>query len=148
MKKQKYHGISIGIERLDDELFLYFKAVGRLTHEDYEQLTPLIESALEQVEKPRIKALFDARDFEGWDLRAAWDDLKFSLKHGREFSKVAVVGDEKWQEMLTRIAGWFFACEVDYFSEYGDALAWLAKPAAPPVDVPVPHDEPSFPRYP
>ncbi len=39
----KKHGLSIGIERVDNEFFLSFKAVGTLTHEDYEKIKPLME---------------------------------------------------------------------------------------------------------
>ncbi|WP_323845474.1 STAS/SEC14 domain-containing protein [Microbulbifer magnicolonia] len=128
--KIKRHGISIGIERTGSDYFLYLKAIGRLTHEDYERLTPLLESALEGVREPRIKALIDARDFEGWELRAAWDDFKLGLKHGSEFARVAVLGDEKWQEIATHIAAWFVSGEVRYFEESDEALEWLAQPLA------------------
>ncbi len=38
----KKHGLSIGIERVDNNFFLSLKAVGKLTHEDYETITPMI----------------------------------------------------------------------------------------------------------
>lgn len=128
MKNSKRHGISIGIERTGSEFFLYLKAIGRLTHDDYEQITPLIDLALEGVKAPQVQVLVDTRDFEGWELRAAWDDFKLGLKHGNEFSRVAVLGDEKWQEVATRIAAWFVSGEVKYFEEQDDALDWLAQP--------------------
>jgi hypothetical protein len=40
------HGLSIGIERVDSEFFLALKAVEKLTHQDYEVITPLLEAAL------------------------------------------------------------------------------------------------------
>ncbi len=127
--KIKRHGISIGIERIGSEFFLYFKAIGRLTHEDYEQIAPLIDYALQGVENPQVQVLVDARDFEGWELRAAWDDFKLALKHGNEFSRVAILGDEKWQKVAARIASWFVSGEVRYFEEEEDeALDWLAQP--------------------
>ena len=36
----KRHGLSIGIERVGSEFFLSLKAIGKLTHEDYETITP------------------------------------------------------------------------------------------------------------
>ena len=43
------HGLSIGIERVNDEFFLSLKAAGKLTHEDYEKINPMNNSALEGV---------------------------------------------------------------------------------------------------
>ena len=43
------HGLSIGIERVNNEFFLSLKATGKLTHEDYEKINPMIDSTLEGV---------------------------------------------------------------------------------------------------
>ena len=53
----KKHGLSIGIERVDNNFFLSFKAIGKLTHEDYEKITPVIDAALEGIKEPKIKVL-------------------------------------------------------------------------------------------
>lgn len=49
------HGLSIGIERVGNEFFLSLKAVGKLTHEDYEKINPMIDSALASVNDPKVK---------------------------------------------------------------------------------------------
>lgn len=121
------HGLSIGIERIGAEFFLYIKVVGKLTHEDYEIITPMLESALSAVANPRVKALVDVTDLRGWELRAAWDDLKLGLRHGSEFSHIAVIGDEGWQQLATKVAGWFTAAKTRYFEDRCDALEWLAE---------------------
>lgn len=123
--KIKRHGISIGIERIDDDFLLSIKAVGRLTHKDYEQIIPLLEYALEGVKHPRVSMLVDIRDFEGWGLHAVWDEFRLALKHGNEFSRIAVLGDEEWQEIATKIGGWFLSGEVRYFEEDQKAMDWL-----------------------
>jgi len=119
------HGFSIGIERVNDEFFLTLKAVGKLTHEDYEVISPMIDSALEGVKEPKVKVLFDGTELEGWELRAAWDDFKLGLKHGSEFYKIAIYGNKNWQEMAAKIGTWFISGEVKYFDHYDDAVAWL-----------------------
>ena len=48
------HGLSIGIENTGNEFFLKMKAVGKLTHEDYEVITPIIDSALDSVKDPKV----------------------------------------------------------------------------------------------
>jgi len=119
------HGLSIGIERIDDTFFLSLKAVGKLTHEDYKIITPMIDSALEGVKDPKINALIDGTELEGWELRAAWDDFKLGLKHGSEFEKVAIVGNKKWQEYTAKMGSWFISGEVQYFENEAEALSWL-----------------------
>ncbi len=99
----KRHGFSIGIERTGERFFLVFKAVGRLTHDDYEEITPLIDAALSAVERPRVNALVDATELEGWESRALWDDCRLGLRHGSAFDKIAIWGDRRWQEMAARI---------------------------------------------
>ncbi len=119
------HGISIGIERINDEFMMTLTVNGKLKHSDYEIIVPMLESAIEGVEKPKIKVLVDLRKFEGWELRAAWDDLKLGLKHGREFTKIAMIGNKKWEEYAARIGSWFIAGEMKYFEDTSTACNWL-----------------------
>jgi len=121
----KKHGLSIGIERINENFFLSLKATGKLTHDDYETITPMIESALRGVENPKIKVLVDGTELEGWEMRAAWDDFKIGLKHGSEFEKIAIYGNKRWQEMGAKVGSWFMSGEVKYFDNCDEALDWL-----------------------
>ncbi|MFT4585885.1 MAG: hypothetical protein ACI915_002002 [Gammaproteobacteria bacterium] len=119
------HGLSIGIKRIDNEFFLSLKATGKLTHEDYGIITPMIESALQGVTEPKIKVFVDGSELDGWEPRAAWDDFKLGLKHGSEFEKIAILGNKRWQELAAKIASWFVAGEAKYFDDEQQAIAWL-----------------------
>lgn len=119
------HGISIGINRVENEFFLTLKAVGKLTHEDYEKITPMIDNALQGVKDAKIKAFIDGTELEGWELRAAWDDFRLGLKHGSEFEKIAIFGNKKWQEFISKIASWFIGGEVKFFENEEEAIDWL-----------------------
>ncbi|WP_428606743.1 STAS/SEC14 domain-containing protein [Sedimenticola sp.] len=119
------HGLSIGIARIADRFYLTLKAQGRLTHNDYETMTPMIDSALAEVKEPKIKALIDGTELEGWEPRAAWDDFKLGLKHGNEFEKIAIYGNKDWQKLAAKIGEWFLSGEVKYFNSYSDAITWL-----------------------
>lgn len=121
----KKHGLSIGIERVDNHFFLSMKAIGKLTHEDYQIITPMIDAALEGVTDPKVDVLIDATQMEGWELRAAWDDFKMGLKHGSEFKKIAIIGNKKWQQNVAKMGGWFVSGEVKYYESEEDALVWL-----------------------
>jgi hypothetical protein len=124
MKFQR-HGLSIGIERTGNDFFLSLKAQGTLTHDDYKIITPLIDSALAEVKAPKVKALIDGTELLGWDVRAVWDDFKIGLKHGNEFSKVAIFGNKKWQELAAKIGSWFISGDIKYFDNESDAISWL-----------------------
>ena len=119
------HGLAIGIERTGNDFFLSLKATGKLTHEDYNKINPMIDSALEGVKDPKVKVFIDGSELEGWELRAAWDDFKLGLKHNNEFDKIAIFGNKKWQEYSAKIGSWFLSGEVKYFEDVDAALSWL-----------------------
>jgi len=121
------HGISIGMERINNNFYLSLKAVGKLTHADYEVITPLIDSALASVKEPKVDVLIDGTELEGWELRAAWDDLQLGLKHNNEFGKIAIYGNKNWQEIAAKVGSWFISGEIKYFDKLTDATAWLKK---------------------
>jgi len=119
------HGISIGIERVDQTIFLSLKVVGTLTHEDYEIVTPMLEAAISSVKAPKVDVLVDASELTGFELRAIWDDFKLGLKHNNEFNKIAMVGHSRWQELLVKMSRWFIAGEAQYFKSLAEAIDWL-----------------------
>jgi len=121
----KRHGLSIGIERIDNEVFLSLKAIGTLTHQDYQTINPMIDAALEGITHPHIKALVDGTELEGWELRAAWDDFKLGLKHGNQFEKIAIYGNKNWQQITAKIGNWFISGECQYFDDVTTAIDWL-----------------------
>lgn len=123
----KKHALSIGIQRVNDNFYLTIKAIGTLTHEDYQTITPMIDSALEGVKNPKIKAIFDAKDLDGWELQAAWDDFKIGLKHGNEFEKIAIITDKNWLKIGTKISSWFMQGDIENFENEEEALKWLDK---------------------
>ena len=119
------HGLSVGMERVGTVCYVSIQASGLLTHEDYKVITPILESAIAGVTGPKIRVLFDASEFKGWELRAAWDDFKIGLKHGNEFSKIAIYGNQHWQEWAAKIGSWFISGEVKFFEDHGAALSWI-----------------------
>lgn len=118
-------GVTVEIERSDNKFYLTLKAVGKLTHEEYETIIPMIDSALEGVKEPKIRALFIGTEFDGWELRAAWDDFKLGLKHGKEFERIAIYGNKKWQEVAAKMAALFIPGESKFFDNYDEALTWI-----------------------
>jgi len=121
----KRHGLSIGTDRVGDHVFVSLKAQGKLTHEDYKIITPMIDSALATVKTRNVRVLFDATDLEGWELRAAWDDFNLGLKHGNQFERIAVFGHKSWSDAVEKIGSWFISGDLKFFEHEADALTWL-----------------------
>lgn len=121
----KEHGLLIGIHRRHDDFFLRLVVTGKLTHEDYKIMVPMLENAIKGIAHPAIRVLVECRQFEGWELRAAWDDFKLGVKHGSEFKKIAIVGDKPWEKAAAKVGSWFIAGEMKFFEDSGQALSWL-----------------------
>jgi hypothetical protein len=102
-----------------------FKLSGRLHDEDYQQFAPTMESFLTAQGKARLYVEFE--DFHGWDWDAAWDDLKFGMKHYSDFERIAMVGDRRWEKWMASFCKPFTGAKVKYFdkSEVDAAWKWL-----------------------
>ena len=76
---------------------LGIKVRGRMTDKDYEQvLIPRLEGVIKDY--GRIRVIFVAADdFEGFEVKAMMDDVKFGLVEGGfHLEKMAVVGGSEW----------------------------------------------------
>ena len=118
------------IEQLsyDSPKVLAFKMSGKLHDEDYKTFVPLVDSAIAKEGKVRILAQF--HDFQGWDARALWDDIKFATTHCTKIERIALVGEKKWEKWMAAVCKPFTMAKIRYFdaSESDAAKAWLAEP--------------------
>ena len=122
---KEHHGIEISIESLGSGSILVFKVTGTLTHQDYEEILPTLESSLNKVSEKHIKILVDMAEFSGWELRAVWDDFKLGLKIGFQIKKIAIYGEKNWQELAAKVGNWFISGEMEFFTDYPSAIRWL-----------------------
>jgi hypothetical protein len=99
------------------------RARGKLTHADYQMLVPKLEELIR--EHGRIRVLFELEDCQGWDVGAAWDDLRFAFKHGGDFDRCAVVGEKAWQKWMTKLSQPFFKARYFDRSELDRAWEWI-----------------------
>jgi hypothetical protein len=121
----KEHGVSIGLKRMGDTLFVELTMVGKLTHEDYEMFVPMIDKAMQGMPNVKMDMLGDLRQLEGWEPRAAWDDFKFGLNHRGDFNKLAFVGNKEWHKLSAKMSDWFVSGETRFFEDRASAFAWL-----------------------
>lgn len=119
------HFFEYNLVQDNEKLLCSFKIKGKMTHKDYKAFVPDIENKLSNYKDPKIKILVDITEFKGWDLEAAWDDLRFSLKHSREFEKIAVIGHNNILELSSKVALWFLPYEAKFFDDEDSAKQWL-----------------------
>ena len=97
-----HHGLSVGIEAHGDLIFVVIKAIGKLTHDDYRQFTPMLESALAAVEHPHCTV---------WAV-------------GRNGQLVRMCS---WQEWFAKIGSWFIGGRMEGFTDKQQELLWLSE---------------------
>ena len=98
---------------------------GKLTREDYGHLVPAMELLIKKHGK--ISLLVRLHDFHGWTVGAFWEDLKFDVKHFRDFERLAVVGEKKWHKRMAQLCKPFTTAKIRYFdqSQAAEALEWV-----------------------
>jgi hypothetical protein len=104
---------------------LGFKLSGKLHDEDYKAFVPAIDSVIAKHGKARLLAQF--HDFQGWDMHALWDDIKFSTTHCTQIERIALVGEKKWEEWMAKVCKPFTMAKIQYFdaSEIDKAWTWV-----------------------
>ena len=106
----------------DSPHIIGFTLSGKLHDEDYRAFVPVVEAAVAAEGKLSLFARFE--NFHGWDLRAAWDDFKFGVKNYTSFERIALVGEQRWQEWMAAFCKPFTGAEVRYFDADDSAAAW------------------------
>lgn len=103
------------------------KAMGKLTKSDYASLLPVLINRLQTYKK--IRWYFEMENFQGWELKALWQDVKFDVQHANDFERIAMVGEKKWQEWITDLMKPFTNAEIAFFElkDRDIALEWIKK---------------------
>lgn len=110
----------IQVTEENDGRILNVNASGTLAKADYASFVPEVDRLVQKHGK--IRLLFDMTDFHGWEVGAAWEDLKFGLKHFSDIERIAMIGEKKWQQGMATFAKPFTRAVVRYF-DHGDAAA-------------------------
>jgi hypothetical protein len=98
---------------------------GKLTKADYEHFVPEVERLIKQYGKLRI--MLEMHDFHGWEAGALWEDIKFDLKHFNHIERLAMVGETKWEAMMSQFCKPFTTAKIRYFDQTkaDEARSWL-----------------------
>lgn len=98
---------------------------GKLTRGDFERFIPEVEAFIRKHGK--IRVLLVMRNFHVWNLGALWEEVKFDVRHFDDFERIAMVGENKWQQWMSRACEPFTSAQIRYFhaDEVETARAWL-----------------------
>lgn len=104
---------------------LGFRFSGKLHDEDYQQFVPLVDASVEQ--HGAVRLLIQLEDFDGWDARAMWDDFEFGLQHRKSIERMAIVGEGRLVDWMTRLSRPFTSAQVRQFTpaELDSAWTWI-----------------------
>jgi len=100
-------------------------ATGKLDQQDIEKVHPIIHSILDKGLK--VRWYFEMDNFEGWTINELWKDFKNNSTHEKEYERIAMVGDKKWQKWATQLMKPFCNAEIKYFNldQKEDAKSWI-----------------------
>lgn len=97
------NSVTVGIEQLNNKIFVKLSVIGKVTHDNYAAVIPLMETALDNDDVPTKLVLVDILNMDGYEVKAALDDLKFWHNVHFHVDKVAIVTSKKWLSEATKI---------------------------------------------
>lgn len=116
------------IERLRESSggVLGFKVVGKMTAEDVKSFEPQLEVVIRERKHKPIGILADLSAMQGADWKARWEELRFLQKHTDHIARMAVVGADKWEEIMAILTAGASVLEAEtrYFEKSEMLRAW------------------------
>jgi SpoIIAA-like len=102
------------------------KISGELSKSEVSQMQATALDAIRRCGK--ISGLLILENFRGWKREGDWGDITFLTEHDKDISRIAVVGDAEWRDLIYAfLAKGFRQAVVEYFlpAELAKARAWL-----------------------
>lgn len=106
---------------------LTFKITGQLKQAEFAAAQKRAGEIIRQQGKVRLLVLIEK--FTGMDNAGDWGDVSFQLDYDDFIEKIAIVGDQRWEELAKVFTGKGIRhVAIEYFSpaDLAKAGAWLA----------------------
>ena len=87
---------------------------GRVSTEEFDAVATKLEAFIAR--HGHVRVLEIVKDLGGMDAIAFWHDIKFSLRHVKGVSPVAIVGNPDKHHLWSSLVAPFMGCEVEHFS--------------------------------
>ena len=112
--------------KIEGEGVLGLECDGKLSKQDFETMHAWLDRELEAAKGKPALVIFMG-EFEGYESAAAiWADMKVDTRHANDFSRVAMVADQKWIEWGAKAADFVLPPELKWFENAAGraAIAW------------------------
>lgn len=106
---------------------LTVRITGRLAHPELRAAQHQAAAILQGESKVRLLVLADG--FQGWERGGDWGDLSFQVENDPFIEKMAIVGEQRWEDLALIFAGkGLRKFPVEYFqsADLARARTWLA----------------------
>lgn len=103
--------------------------MGQFTLDDYREFEAAAIEAL-RAQAP-VNLLFDLRDMLSYSVDVAWEELRFSREHNRDFGRVAVLTGDEWVAWSMWLNRMFMSADIRLFDALEPAQAWVAGAEVP-----------------
>ncbi len=98
------------------------KVQDTLTKDDYEVLIPYFENLIHEC--GALSLLCEMSEFGRMELDAFWEDFKCNMNHLSDFTRIAILGDQRCLDWSTTKANSLLNTELRYFTLEHRSKAW------------------------
>lgn len=101
---------------------------GVLQQSEFVATQDVVARAIDAGSKPCLLAILE--NFEGWEQGVAWGNLDFMYWYANEITKIALVGEPRWEKEALAFAGaGSRSAPVKFFpsDQEAQARAWLSE---------------------
>lgn len=113
--------------KLENKNLVVIEVTGQLDKADVDKMQTVLASNMQKA-AGQTKVLIFLKDFTGWEAGKDWNDTSFSDENDFYLKKMAIVGDEKWRDLVTlfTLKG-LRPVPIEYFgpTEEAKARQWL-----------------------
>jgi hypothetical protein len=113
------------LRELGDKAILEVQFRDDMSRDDHQRLISELERRIEQ--NGKIRLLVILHEFHGWHLAAIWQDIKFDIRHFNHLERIAVVGENRWQEWMATLCMPFTTGDLRFFHQdkIEEARGWV-----------------------
>jgi len=101
-----------------------------LTEDDFDTIVPHLKDLFEDHLTTRV--LFVLDDVDAWEPDEKWSDWAFDVRHAQEVDKIAVVGDDPWDQWIEKMEFLFPGAQIRVGDDKDEALEWIRDEMAVP----------------
>lgn len=97
--------------------------LGEFKLADFLELEQAVGETLQQ--GGRANLLVNLQDMLNFSIDVAWEEIKFTRRHSRDFDRIALVAGSQWQEWAAWLERLFIEGDFQVFEDFQEAHAWV-----------------------